>query len=268
MSFLFLERWKHSTCQGWHCPEIPPRLSNHLIRSINTQTVDCFYRSVIAKCKASRESSTSSLAPDPGWCADKPLHLRQINRSEDNPGLFSSLYRLLQHDHLLDRTRFQCWIQNSRSAIQAAVSQSVHRQLIQHLPRQTLFPDISIFRVQHGYDLVTGENHKIRPRRGSSTSSRISGLPRSPALVPSTAFPGRSRSPPQVRCRHASRARWRAGTRRFRRAGRTAKQEAHDTLRRHATIPHACSRRRCSNACMSRRPSAITSTWTLFSITR
>ena len=113
-----------------------------------------------------RKTHTLPFSFSAGPSANEVCECQQIHWSEHDSSHFGTVHRFIQDDCLLGGIACQCRIQDHRSPIQAGTTKCVHSQLVKHLTRQTVEPQVTILCVQNGRDPTTRENYEIWSRRG------------------------------------------------------------------------------------------------------
>ena len=84
---------------------------------------------------------------------------------------------LVDRDHLFAGSRIQRRVKDGRAPIRAAMPERVKCQLVEHLARKRLFPQISILGIEHRRDAPAADHHEVRPRcRGSPSAGILGGI--------------------------------------------------------------------------------------------
>lgn len=61
---------------------------------------------------------------------------------------------------LLDRLLIQCRVKNHGLALLRA-TEGIKRQLVEHVPRQRLLPEVPVLGIEHRHDLVALQDHEV-----------------------------------------------------------------------------------------------------------
>src|SRR4051812_24573155 len=124
----------------------------------------------LTKPELSREFHSLRLRRRSG--AQELVQSQQIHGAQGHARVLPAPHRVLNDDRLFSRGRFHRRVQDGRRPF-AGTPKRIESQLIEHLARQRLFPQVPILRVQHSDCLPTSHQHEIRTEYRISPAKRI-----------------------------------------------------------------------------------------------
>ncbi len=104
------------------------------------------------------------------------LQLKQVNGAQGYTRLWPATQRFLHDDRLFARATVQCRVEYHGLAYGTGTTERVQGQLVQHLARQWLRPEVAIFRVQHRHYCRIAQQHEVRAQRRVPAAKRVPPL--------------------------------------------------------------------------------------------
>jgi len=128
-----------------------------------------------SECQLLGECRTIALAFN-SLTAQEQLKYEQVHRTENHLRFRRAAEWVLYQDDLLPRRAVQSRIEDGCPSLDIFLAHGVEGELIQHLTRKVLFPQIAVFGVQHLDNPFVSHHQKIRSELWRGAIAGIVGI--------------------------------------------------------------------------------------------